>query len=177
MEARRATPSRVGLCVECGFDWDSQREVVLAGFGPAVDLVRAGWSAAEVLGADRLRTRPADGVWAPIEYLGHIRDACEFFEERIGLVIEVQRPVLHVPAGGFAAMVENADRSAADPLALLAEITASVDRVRSRLAGLSAAQWQRAGVGSSGEDRTVLDLAKRMLHELMHHGADLAPGQ
>ena len=40
MEARRATPSRVGLCVECGFDWDSQRDVVLAGFGPAVDLVR-----------------------------------------------------------------------------------------------------------------------------------------
>lgn len=40
MEATRATPSRVGLCVECGFDWDSQRDVVLAGFGPAVDLVR-----------------------------------------------------------------------------------------------------------------------------------------
>lgn len=158
---------RVGVCAGCGFSWDATPDQATS----EVERAAARYSALlDGLGPEGLRQRPDESVWSPIEYLGHVRDVAAFYTDRIEQVATIDRPRLDV--AGFVAMVE-ARRSVSDARVVLAELQESLLRASALLARLTSGDWQRVGIGSEGDERTVLDLVRRLAHELCHHRRDL----
>lgn len=144
--------SASGRCDECGFDSTTLDNAAL------VDLI-AGFRVDARELTDR---RPSPGTWSPREYAWHMRDAIAFYEERIGLVLMTERPQLE--ARGFSAAPTPSD----EPV--------DAGRVVDQLRSLTPAQWSRVGIGSSGGDRDVRNLAARLAHECVHHGLDIDRG-
>ena len=123
-------------------------------------------------GASAMRTRPDDGVWSLVEYLAHMRDVSSFFAERIDRVLTEDRPVLHVSTR-FAELAELRRYRYEDPATVLVQFEERADALQDTLRGLEPHQWSRAGVGSEGDERTTLMLARRFAHEVHHHLLDI----
>jgi hypothetical protein len=159
-------------CAECDFDWDAAPDVVIA----IVASAGARFSDAIAPFDDaRVRARPAPDVWSPLEYTAHTREGIRFYDERITRVLTEDRPHF-VPFD----VDEAAERDAynAEVVAYALEHLAAIaDRMSGRLRDLAPADWERAGIGSAGGDggeRTVLVLARRAAHEVVHHLMDVA---
>lgn len=159
---------RVGTCAECGFLWESEPPTLVSGIQDAPALYAA---ALERLDPTGLGHRPGTGVWSPIEYAGHARDVAAFYGNRIERIATMNRPDLD--AANFAAMVESRRSTSEDLGSVLASIQQRLFEVGARLARLSSGDWHRVGIGSEGDERTMLDLARRLAHELHHHQKDL----
>lgn len=165
-------------CRDCGFDWSMGREEVVPYAAARVPRCRA--LIAPHLdpgpGADpaALRVRPDQGVWSPLEYLAHLRDVTQFFTERIQRVLAEDRPVLAVQFR-FAELAELRRYRSEDPATALGQFEARAEELQSLLRGLNDDDWERAGIGSEGDERTVLMLARRFAHEVHHHLLDLGP--
>jgi hypothetical protein len=52
-------------------------------------------------------------------------------------------------------------------------LTAAADRFAARLRDLTDDAWDRVGIGSEGDIRTLLVLARRGAHEVEHHLVDV----
>jgi hypothetical protein len=161
-------------CTECGYDWDSTPSQVVAridGIGAASRAALAGL----LSGSDpdaTLRARPAAGVWSPLEYLAHLRDAVEFYAARIEAVLTSDHP--RMAAADFSAMAEDRRyNDEPDPLAVVNQLGRRADAVARRLASLRPTEWDRVGIGSEGGERSVLVLGRRLAHESNHHLMDL----
>ena len=124
-------------------------------------------------GARAMRTRPGDGVWSPAEYLAHMRDVASFFAERIDRILVEDQPVLHVSAR-FAELAELRGYRDEDPATVLVQFEERATALQDTLRGLEPHQWARAGIGSEGDERTTLMLARRFAHEVHHHLLDIA---
>lgn len=160
---------RVGVCRACGYDWASAAaEVVEQLRGLPADARRV-WSARD----DDGRGRPSPTVWSPLEYLGHLRDSALFFRERIEKVLDEDRPTMSVGMR-LGDRVEAGSYRTENPEVFLDGFGTHCEAVHQRLAGVTDAQWQRVGLGSAGQQRSVLDLARRLAHEGRHHLRDLA---
>jgi DinB family protein len=157
-------------CDECGFDWDTADRNALittiasagARFGDAI----------APLDDEAVRRRPAPDVWSPLEYTAHTREALAFYDERVRRVATEDRPQLHAYA-----FSEAADRDAYNAEVVtyaLDGLTAVADRLAARLRDLVPADWDRAGIGSEGDPRTITRLARSAAHEVQHHLLDLA---
>jgi hypothetical protein len=110
-------------------------------------------------------------VWSPLEYAVHTTSALDFYTDRIERVLIHDEPQL--AAFDFNAACENErynERDADDALAALAR---AAQRLAAVLAPLTPEQWQRRGVGSDGDERTVNLLARRAAHEVQHHALDV----
>lgn len=162
-------------CEECGFDFDSvtpeSAPASIRDFGrryraPLTRLLK---------GEDEsvLRTRPAEGVWSAIEYAGHVRDVFGLFDRRVARILAEEDPVLELIDPD--ALVRDGDYRALGPVAVADELARSADTFAARLEALTADQWERAGT-RDGERRTVLDLARRGVHEGSHHLLDIGRG-
>lgn len=160
-------------CQECGFDWDSTGDEVIAEIDRWGDSYRAGLTRL-LPGEDGdalIRTRPAPQVWSALEYTVHMRDVASFYLERIQRVLSEDRPTM--TAADFAAMAESRhynDESVEGVLVAFADIANSASAL---LKSLDDAQWDRVGIGSEGDERTVLVLAGRLAHDGHHHLLDL----
>ena len=159
---------RVGVCAQCGFSWDATPAEATSEVERAAALYSA---LLDRLGAEGLRQRPDESVWSPIEHVGHVRDVTAFYSDRIEQIVTIDRPRLD--AAGFAAMVEARRAVSEDSRAVLAELQDDLLRTSALLARLTLGDWQRVGIGSEGDERTVLDLVRRLAHELCHHRSDL----
>lgn len=121
---------------------------------------------------EALRARPSEKVWSPLEYLAHLRDVTEFFTERIRRVLTEDRPVLEVQYR-FAELAELRSYRSEDPEIVLGQFEERAGALQALLGDLDKNQWNRAGVGSGGDQRTVLMLARRFAHEIHHHLLDI----
>jgi hypothetical protein len=137
-------------CDECGFDNTTMRNDAI------VDLI-----AAYSVDADALSdARPVPDVWSPREYAWHMRDAFDFYAERIESVLRADRPQL-----------EGRDFSIDPKPGPPPDVAAVVTRLRA----LTPEQWERVGISSTGTDeRDVRNLASRLAHECVHHALDMA---
>ena len=156
----------MGRCDECGFDPDG----IGADELPAKirDLGRRYRPPLTRLlnGEDEsvLRVRPAPEVWSALEVAAHVPDALGFYRDRIERVLADDRPQL----------------ASWDPDAI-DHRHAEVDTTLARLDGeaealaavLDGADWTRVGIGHDGDERDVLTLARRALHEGSHHLLDI----
>jgi len=122
-------------------------------------------------GAALIRTRPEPSVWSALEYTAHARDAMGFYADRVRRVVTEDRPQLEV--FGFEAACEERRYAEEDPTETAAGLSRAADDLAELLGGLEEEQWSRIGIGSEGDDRTVLDLARRAAHEGHHHLLDV----
>jgi hypothetical protein len=162
-------------CQECGYDWDSRPEdVVVVIRELPVELSRLFRTVDVADGDIRLRTRPAREVWSPLEYIGHTGDAIAWYGQRVARVLTEHRPALE-PLDWDAHTVRQRyhDRHLDDVLDAVEHTCA---RFVSMLTDLRAGDWQRDGIGSDGQPRTVTNLATRAGHEAQHHLHDVRAG-
>ena len=161
-------------CTSCGFDWQIPAEDIVPYSAARLPRYRELLSnlVQDAGGVVAARTRPGDGVWSPVEYLAHLRDVASFFAERIDRVLVEDRPVLRVSAR-FAELAEVRGYRDEDPATVLVQFEERADALQGTLRGLDQHQWSRAGVGSEGDERTTLMLARRFAHEVHHHLLDI----
>jgi hypothetical protein len=160
----------VNTCGECGFDWGIDRDATISSVASAGARYT---DALEPFDDTEVRTRPAPDVWSALEYTAHTRDALEFYDDRVRRVCTEHRPQLE--AVGFAALADERGYNAEVVMFSLDGLTAVADRLAARLRALPEDAWERVGIGSEGDVRTVLVLARRAAHEVEHHLMDVAP--
>ena len=160
-------------CAECGFDWDATSVDVIADI--------ASWSTAYRAGLTRflegedgdvlVRTRPAPQVWSALEYTVHMRDVVHFYLDRIQRVLSEDRPVM--AAADFSTLAQTGRYNDEEIERTLTALDTAAKSAARLLSSLEPAHWARAGVGSEGDERTVLVLARRLAHDGHHHLLDL----
>jgi hypothetical protein len=154
--------TRSGRCEACGFDWDGEDPARL------IAIIR---SAPARFANATSRTRPAPGVWSPLEYTVHMAPALDFYTDRIELAVAYDRP--QFTAFDFSAACDDERYNERDPNEALGALVEAADRLITRLETLTPSQWQRCGIGSDGDERTVKMLARRAAHEVQHHALDV----
>ena len=98
-------------------------------------------------------------------------DVVAFYLDRIQRILHEDRPTLS--AVGFSDPAEARrynDNDVEDTLAQLDELAVST---ATRLRSLEPSQWRRVGIGTDGDERDVLTLARRLTHEGHHHLLDI----
>lgn len=160
-------------CVACGFDWGLHESQLVHAIGRSGSLYRAQIDQIRRVGGEAaLRNRPAPAVWSPLEYLAHMRDVVDFYLDRIQRILVQDRPQLS--AVGFSRLAELRqynDENVEDTLVGLDQLASSA---ASRLRSLEPDQWRRVGVGTDGDERDILVLARRLAHEGHHHLLDIS---
>ena len=159
-------------CEECGWDWDADVDAAaIRSYGD-----RFGKPLSRFLPSDDpdvvLRTRPAPDVWSALEYAAHTRDVFDFYAERIRRVLTEDRPQLAAGDAWDAIALER-NYNGADPAEAAAQVAAAADACAALVDNLDAADWQRVGIGSAGDERTVMELARRAAHDAHHHLLDI----
>ena len=150
--------------MECGFDWHGASASLLVDFGAAATI--------RLPDDDALaRRRPEPAVWSALEYTAHLRDALWFYDDRIRRTLVEDRPRLD--AFGFADACEPLGYNGEVPAQTVEQLTEQANTLVDRFAALDVAQWARVAIGSDGDERTVLVLARRGAHEVRHHALDI----
>jgi hypothetical protein len=153
----------MATCSECGYDWELAPADLVAELGAVV--------VTPVGDISVVRTRPEPGTWSALEYAAHLRDALQFYEDRIRRTLIEDRP--HLAAFDFEDACERLEYNAGSPSRTAAELDVRAHALARLLAGLDADQWSRVAIGSDGDERTVLTLARRAAHEVQHHELDI----
>ena len=158
---------RDGVCVECGFDW------ARAATACAHDIRTHGVDALEVLSenAPLVRERPEPEIWSLLEYSAHLRDALDFYRERITRTVTEDRPQLH--AFDFAGACERFGYNDEEAELTRDGLERAIDAIVATVANLDDDALTRVAIGSNGDERTVLVLTRRAAHEAVHHALDL----
>lgn len=154
-------------CPECGFaagevSADSLAEELRRALDPWPDVALR----------PNAGVRHAPGRWSDLEYACHVRDVCRVFAGRLTLMLTQDDPAFeNWDQDETAARSHYAD---ANPSAVAAELPEAADRIVSGWADVAPDQWDRTGVRSNGSRFTVLTLGRYCLHDLVHHGSDVA---
>jgi hypothetical protein len=139
-------------CPECGFD---SRTVAGPEIGDRVRANTAVWQ--QVLGRPDVATRPAPGVWSPLEYACHVVDVHRVFEARAALMLAEDDPLF-----------ENWDQDATAVAGRYADQAPAA-----RFDAVSGSEWARTGRRSDGAVFTVESLGRYFVHDWTHHLRDV----
>lgn len=124
--------------------------------------------------ADRvLRTRPAPGVWSPLEYAAHVRDVFAWYDERIRRSLVEDRPSFDGLDHEEVAVAERYNEQ--DPTAVADALAANADRLADTLHAVPDDGWDRVHL-RRGQERSVLLVARRAVHEGNDHLLDIGRG-
>lgn len=126
---------------------------------------------------DRLRrpraaVRPEPQTWSPVEYACHVRDVCELFELRLGLMLSQDDPVFDNWDQDDTALAERYWTQ--DPEIVAEQLARAADAVADAFAAVAGEQWGRPGRRSNGSEFTIDTFARYFLHDLAHHAWDVA---
>jgi hypothetical protein len=155
-------------CPDCGFDPTELDPAADPTAAPAL-LRDAGQRYAAALGRVDVRTRPAEGVWSPLEYTCHVRDVCDVMRGRLEQILD---------GGGELVTFANWDQDAtaverqywrSDPEVVAREVTAAFEAAATAYARPSGAQWEWPGLRSNGSQFTARTLTLYFLHDIRHH--------
>ena len=153
-------------CAECGFDAaDVDRADVAA---TVADQVRR-WEA--VLARLDARTRPAPGVWSPLEYGCHVRDVYRVFAGRVRLMLAEDGPT-------FANWDQDASAlegryAEQEPAVVAGELADAGAEAGAAFAAVPDDAWGRPGLRSNGSAFTVDSLLRYFVHDVVHHLHDV----
>lgn len=163
-------------CEECGFDYEAldpadipaavrsfakRYRAPLSRFLPGED------------GDAVVRQRPAPEVWSPLEYAAHIRDVFANYDRWIAECLAEAHPVMEGPGPDELAATGRYNED--DPAAVAEAVGANAERLASTIEAMPPDGWDRAGV-RRGEERSVLLMARRAVHEGNHHLLDIGRG-
>jgi hypothetical protein len=151
-------------CPDCGFDATALRAEEV----PARLRDAAGRYAA-VLVRDDVRTRPADGVWSPLEYACHVRDVCDVMRARIEQILDGDGAVVQFTNWDQDATANERQYWRADPPAVQGELADAFEAAAAAYERPSGDQWQWPALRSNGSEFTARTLALYFLHDVQHH--------
>ena len=120
-----------------------------------------------------LRRRPAPGVWSPLEYAAHVRDVFAWYDERIRRSLVEDRPSFDGPSHEEVAEAERYNEQ--DAVAVADALAANADRLADTLEAVPDDGWDRVHL-RWGQERSVLLVARRAVHEGNHHLLDIGRG-
>jgi hypothetical protein len=153
-------------CPECGFD---SRSVVREEVPALLRGNAARWRA--LLAGGEVRSRPRPGVWSPLEYGCHVRDACRVYDERVRLMLTTDDPAYPNWDQDATAVAEHYGDQ--DPGVVAEELDRAAGALADRFAGVSGGGWQRTGTRSDGASFTVESIGRYFLHDVVHHVHDV----
>lgn len=156
------------VCTDCGFD---QSSTPPAEVRPALERVATRIiDAVRSVSPELLRRRPEPRVWAPIEYLGHLRESMAFHRWLIEQAVAQDHPEVAMvdPDESVAA----ADYCGADVEDLLGQFHRRVLRLGELLANLPVDAPAR-GLTLGDRPITVALIARSAWHECHHHLGDI----
>ena len=163
-------------CEECGFDYEAlEPAAVPAALRAFTKRYRAPLSRF-LPGEDGdavVRTRPAPDVWSPLEYAAHVRDVFANYDRWIGECLTEDQPVLEGPGPDELAAAGRYNED--DPAGVADALGVNAERLANTVEAVPAGGWERAGV-RRGEERSVLLMARRAVHEGGHHLLDIGRG-
>ncbi|HUI47986.1 MAG TPA: DinB family protein [Acidimicrobiia bacterium] len=157
-------------CPECGFSYSVGRGEIIAWLRSDVDAFSDKFTRIDAAAS---RTRPAAGVWSPLEYACHVRDVLRVQKERIELAQREVEPAF-APMRREERAVEDRYNDQ-DPGRVVEELVAAGGALVALLDGLDDAGWERTGIYNYPEPapRTVEWIAIHTDHELLHHRGDI----
>ena len=153
-------------CPECGFD---SRSVVREEVPALLRGNAAEWRA--LLAGGEVRRRPRPGVWSPLEYGCHVRDACRVYDERVRLMLTTDDPAYPNWDQDATAVADRYGEQ--DPGTVAAELDEAAGALADRFAGVSGDGWRRTGNRSDGASFTVESIGRYFLHDVVHHVHDV----
>jgi hypothetical protein len=150
-------------CTECGFDASSIDPADVS------EMIRANALAfVERLGrGSGVRSRPAPGVWSPLEYGAHVRDVYRLFGERLRSMLDEDDPLFENWNQDHTAIAQRYAES--DPAAVAAELSDAATAIADAFGTVDGEQWDRPGRRSDGASYTVASFAKYLIHDPIHH--------
>ena len=152
-------------CAECGLDTRTVDPADVAGM---VRDSAAEW-AALLRGGGDVRTRPAPGVWSPLEYGAHVRDAFRIYTERLRLIETQDDPLFGNWDQDETAVAERYGEQ--DPAVVAGELTLAAGELA---AGFDAVtDWERPGRRSDGARFITATFARYFVHDPLHHYWDV----
>jgi DinB superfamily len=156
-------------CEECGFDTPA---VAREAIGQLTREAAAPWPS---LLADPLaRVRPRDDCWSALEYGCHVRDVFRLGSIRVTRMLNEDNPQFANWDQDDAAVAERYDLQ--DPFVVADEILAAGAELADLYDTVEADQWQRPSLRSDGAPFTVESFGRYMLHDPLHHLADVRRG-
>ncbi len=162
-------------CPECGFDGSKVDPTTVAA---QVRANAAAWRGVLKRG-DRVHQRPPSSpgsgpVWSALEYGAHVRDVYGLAVERLTLMLKKDAPAFANWDQDSAAIEgdyanEDVDKVSYDLAVNAGKFADLLDKVRGD-------QWERTGMRSDGSAFTVASFAVYLLHDPVHHLADVEQG-
>jgi len=149
-------------CPECGSD---TREVEPGAVAGMLRAAAGKW--VEVLGRDGVRVRPAEGVWSPLEYGCHVRDAFRIYDRRLGLMLTEDDPLFPNWDQDETAVAERYGEQ--DPATVARELQDAGAALAAHFDQVQGDEWDRPGRRSDGASFTVATFARYFVHDPVHH--------
>lgn len=156
-------------CPECGFEAASVDRALV---GDAIRANTALWP--RLLDRDDVAVRPADGQWSALEYACHVRDVHRIFEFRLRLMLDQDDPTFENWDQDATAVSERYHEQ--DPETVLAELAHAASGHAAVWDEVRDDQWERKGYRDNGAEFTVDTFARYLLHDPVHHVADVERG-
>ena len=167
-EGRDWTRTTSESCPDCGADTPSigDAELARAITTAVADFGRTLAPADPV----RVRARPVDGVWSALEYACHSRDLIGVFEHRVRRTVKT--PGQQLGWWDHEASVVDDGYNQQVPVLVAEEMASMARSFALVLADLEAGVWDARAERRPGEHFTVREMARFVLHELIHHRWD-----
>ena len=154
------------VCEECGFD--SSRHAV----ADLPALIREStWLFGAALRQSDHAVRPSPSTWSTLEYVAHVRDVHRVFAERLRLMLAQDAPTFANWDQDQSAEAD--DYASQDRDVLDVELVEAAAEVAGIYAGIQAAQLDRLGRRSDGNEFTIESLGRYHLHDVVHHLHDI----
>jgi DinB superfamily len=155
-------------CPECGFDARSLAREQLAA---AVVTNAEAWPAILSEAPERLRRRPSDDRWSPLEYACHVRDVFRLYDFRLHLMLDADHPTFPNWDQDVTAVDDRYNEQ--DPAAVGSELTAAAAALAASFAEVSGEVWERRGLRSDGADFSIETFGRYLIHDPIHHLYDV----
>lgn len=122
-----------------------------------------------------IRTRPAEGVWSPLEYAAHVADVMGPFAETIHAMNTQDNADLTQTFWDPDARAVDERYNDKPKDAVLDQLQADADRLVTEAEKVDASGWSRTAQFAWGE-RDMLTMLQNAAHEGVHHLKDLESG-
>ena len=155
-------------CPECGFDGSGVAATSVA------SMIRANadaWQTVLQRPPTELRHRFDRAKWTDLEYAAHVRDVYRLYLYRLGLMLDQDDPLFPNWDQNETAVAERYNEQ--EPTAVAADLAAAAEALASAFDGVTEEQWQRPGRRSDGASFTVDSFAVYLVHDPIHHLADV----
>jgi len=157
-------------CPECGF---VSSEVSREQIAPMTRSNAQAWAEILTGNPEHLRQRPSADRWSVLEYACHVRDVFRVMDERLNLMLALDKPLFQNWDQDRTAVEDNYEDQ--DSKLVAAELTTAADTLAAEFASVEGPAWQRPGARSNGAHFTVETLGRYMIHDVVHHLFDVAP--